>query len=215
MMFISVCALSQTKIKLINPKGKWYFGAEVGLNKITSFSYGEANNSMSFGGIVEYYFGKHWSVQGKVKYIKTGVSFINQPDNGWDFGWIKTTQDVASSPVYNRFDGKAIVIPIDIKWEYRIHKNLHGIVKIGPSLTIETESNYAYGNVDYSTFSKTFVTMNSGFGFNYYISKRYGVGVEFENYFLGDSKGTTSGFLWNKTHYATNSLFNLQLKYHF
>lgn len=30
---------SQSKTELINPKGKWYFGAEIGLNQVTSFSF--------------------------------------------------------------------------------------------------------------------------------------------------------------------------------
>ncbi|MEI7509489.1 MAG: outer membrane beta-barrel protein [Flavobacterium sp.] len=213
LLFLSVCAFSQTKAKLINPKGKWYFGAEIGLNAITSFDYNEGNTSISIGGISEYYFDKHWSVQARIKYMKTGVSFINQPENSWNFGWIKTTQGVSDSPVYNRFDGQAFVIPIDLKWEFRIKKNWHGSIKTGPSLTMETKSDYAYANVDYSTFAKTFVTMNFGYGLNYYITKKYCLGLDFEYYFLGDSKGSTYGFLWNKAHYATNSLYNIQLKY--
>ncbi len=214
LLITSFCAFSQTKIKPINPNGKWYFGTEIGINKVTSFSYDEGNTSVSIGGISEYYFDKHWSVQGRIKYMKTGVSFINQY-SGWNWNWVKTTQDVASFSGYNRFDGQVIVIPIDLKWEYRIHKNLHGSIKTGPALNIEMKSTYNYGNVNYDTFSKTFVNMNFGYGFNYYLSKNYGIGLDFEYYFLGDSKGTTSGFLWNQTHYANNSITNLQLKYHF
>jgi hypothetical protein len=214
LLLISFCAYSQTKIKIINPKGKWYFGAEIGQNRITSFGYDEGNSSISFGGISEYYFDKQWSVQGRLKYMKTGVSFINQPDTGWNWNWIKATQDLSSFSIYNRFDGQTIVIPIDLKWEYRIYKNFHGSIKMGPALNAETKSIYNYGNVDSTHFSSTSVNMNLGYGFNYYLSKKYCLGLDFESYIFGASKGTTSGFLWNKTHYATNSLVNFQIKYH-
>lgn len=214
LFLVSFCAFSQTKIKPINPKGKWYFGAEIGHNTVSSFDYDEGNTSVSIGGISEYYFDKHWSVQGRIKYMKTGVSFVNQY-SGWNWNWVKTNQDVTSFSGYNRFDGQNIVIPIDLKWEYRIYKDLHGSIKMGPALSVEMKSTYNYGNVNYDTFSKAYVNMNFGYGFNYYLSKNYCAGLDFEYYFLGDSKGTTSGFLWNQTHYATNYLVNLQLKYHF
>jgi len=208
---IPFCAFSQSRIKLGR---KWYFGAEIGHNTVTSFSYDEGKASVSIGAISEYYFNNHWSVQGRIKYMKTGVSFVNE-ESDWNFNWVKNSQDLASYSYYNRFDGQNIVIPIDVKREFQIYKNLHGSIKMGPALSIETKSTYHYGNVNHDTFSKVFVNMNLGYGFNYYLSKNYCVGLDFETYFLGDSKGTTDGFLWNKTHYATNSLFNLQLKYHF
>ncbi len=199
----------------INPKNKWYFGAEIGYNQVKSFAYNEGNSSMSIGGIAEYYFEKHWSIQGRIKYIKTGVSFINDTSSGWNFNWIKTSETILPASIYNRFDGQTLVIPIDIKWEFNIIKNLHGSLKTGPALNIELKSKYNYGNVDYSNFSSTFVNWNVGYGINYYISKKYCVGVDLENYLFGASKGTTEGLLLNHTHYATNFVINLQLKYHF
>lgn len=56
-----------------NSKGKWYFGAEFGLNTITSLTNHE--NSIQGGILAEYYFSNRWSLSGRIKYFKTGVSY--------------------------------------------------------------------------------------------------------------------------------------------
>jgi hypothetical protein len=215
LVLVSTCAFSQKNTKLINPKGRWYFGLEIGKNEITSFNNGEGNISLSIGAMSEYYFDKHWSIQARMKYIKTGVSFEKKPDNDWNFGWIKSNQanqDVSYNPYYNRFDGQTLVFPIDLKWEFRIHKNFRGNFKLGPAANIELKSTYQYANADYTRNKPMYVNMNFGYGVNYYISKKLAVALDYESFFWGDSKGSTPGFLWNKTYYATNSILNLQLK---
>lgn len=74
---ISDKIISQTN-GIINPKGKWFFGAEIGLNAITSV-HPSKMTSIQGGFLTEYYFAKNWSVNGRVKYFETGV--INK--NNW------------------------------------------------------------------------------------------------------------------------------------
>lgn len=66
---ISIVSYSQQK-------KDWFFGAELGLNTITSFNLGEPNKSFQGGILAEYYMGNHWSLTGKIKYFETGVSFF-------------------------------------------------------------------------------------------------------------------------------------------
>ena len=58
---------------IVNPKGNWHFGGEMGSNTMTSFNLGESNKSFQGGVVAEYYTGRHWSVSGRIKYFETGV----------------------------------------------------------------------------------------------------------------------------------------------
>jgi hypothetical protein len=64
--------ISQTN-EIVNPNGKWFFGAEIGLNTITSINPNNTN-SIQGGILAEYYFEKHFSISGRIKYFETGVS---------------------------------------------------------------------------------------------------------------------------------------------
>jgi hypothetical protein len=98
--------VSQTN-EIVNPKGKWFFGVEMGTNKINFFSSGKTKTFFQGGFLTEYYFARHWSVSGKIKYFETGVSF-NQLNSGL-FG-IPLTYGGSGT-----FKGNVIAIPIDIK----------------------------------------------------------------------------------------------------
>lgn len=147
--------------------------------------------------------------------MKTGVSYLKEPVYGSYFNWRSESQLQNSQyQYYNRFDGQAIVIPINIKWEFRIFKNLHGNLKMGNALNIETKTNYNYNN-DKKGTSSTFVNFNLGYGLNYYLSEKYSIGIDLESYLLGKTKGKASS---NKSWWevsATNSVASLQIKYHF
>lgn len=116
--------ISQTN-EIINPRGKWFFGAEIGLNTITSIHPNHKANLFQGGVLAEYYFAKHWSASARIKYFETGVS------NKYD-----------SSKVY--FEGAVISVPLNIKWEYRISNNFSGNLKLGVALNQEIKSNYYY-----------------------------------------------------------------------
>lgn len=203
LLLISKTTFAQAELEIINPKGNFYLGAEIGLNIITSFSQGEQNKSFQGGLLAEYYFAKQWSILGRIKYFETGVSFIKDTSNSFDY----------ANYTYNRFDGAIVSVPIDVKWEYRIFNNFKGNIKQGFAYNYETKSNYDFApNVDTNN-SKSFGSLNFGFGFSYFISKKTAFYVDFETYQLGGYKGNNSGFILPKNYYTNNTLLNFGVKY--
>lgn len=199
---------SQTK-EIINPKGKWYFGAEIGQNLITSYSFGENEKSLQAGILSEYYFARHWSLSGRVKYYETGVSFFKPSTHTG--GWF----DLGSDESFGSFSGAVISIPLDIKWEFRVYKNLAGSFKLGYVHNFETKNSYGpYSEGADTNFPKQFSGINAGYGLNYFIDKRYAVYLDIEA-FGGGSKGHSEGFLYDSYHYTENSLISLGCKYTF
>lgn len=151
------------KNEIVNPINNWYFGLEIGKNRMSSLELGENKNSFQGGIMAEYYFAKQWSLSARVKYFETGVSFQKESTGGW-FG---------GAGAKGSFKGKVIAAPLDIKWEFRIVKNFKGNLKIGAAYTIETKSEYKDYSANLSTdFSKQYVAFNAGYGFNYFINKK-------------------------------------------
>jgi len=195
---------AQSKNEIINPKGKWYFGAEIGTNTISSFSLGEPNQSFQGGVLAEYYFARHWSLSARIKYFETGVSFYDAGTNG-SSGYIFSYSGRES--YYGNFKGAEIAIPLNIKWEFRISENLGGSLKIGAAYTIETKSEYGSYSKDLPTnYPTRYESDNLGYGFNYFINKKMAFYLDFE-YFIGNSKGYG--------HYSENKLTNIGTKYNF
>jgi hypothetical protein len=195
--------ISQT-VDLVNPKGNWYFGAEIGRNTASSLSLGENQNSFQGGVLGEYYFAKQWSLSGRIKYFKTGVSF-NQPGSGGWFG---------SPGGYGVFNGAVIAVPINIKWEFRIYKNLKGYLKLGYVHNIETKSEYGNYSNNSTDYSKYYGAVNGGYGLNYFINEKMAVYIDFEGY-SGASKGETQTILGTQSHNVQNRLLNFGFKYNF
>ena len=190
--------ISQEPEKNVNPKDKWYFGAEVGTNKINSFSNGGNQYSFQGGVLAEFYFARHWSWSFRVKYFETGVSFNVPGSLGYYSG---------------NFDGAVLLLPIDLKWEFRVYKNLGAGLKLGFAPTIETESHYSnYSNT--TPNSGQLVTFNYGFGLNYFMNKNLSIYTDFE-YYIGESKGESPGFFGDIPYNTENRLINFGIKYHF
>ena len=72
-LLFTICNLAQEKTN-IDPSGKFYFGAEIVSNKITSLEI-ENKSSITAGLLAEYYFARHWSLSSGLKYYDTGVSY--------------------------------------------------------------------------------------------------------------------------------------------
>lgn len=205
MVIFSSGSFAQEKDSVINPKGRIYFGVEVGNNAIRSFEFNEPNNSFQGGLLAEYYFARHWSVSGRIKYYKIGASFSE--GSSLDFS-NKTTYDSG------RFNGEAILIPLDVKWEFRLYKNLAGFLKLGYALSIETQSEYS----DYSpsitdNFSNHNHNFFAGYGLSYFINKKDAVFISVEN-FVGGNKGKQSGLniFDDGRKYLENTFINVGYK---
>ena len=194
----------------INPKGKWFFGAEIGKNRIVSFS-SDMNNTFQGGILAEYYFARHWSLSSKIKYFDTGVS-INIPEKPSSPGsFANFFGSSGSPPYYGTFNGSVISVPIFIKWEFRLFKNLGASFKLGYAYNFETKSEYVnYSKSLQANYPKKGEGINSGFGINYFINKNMAIYYEIESY-NGASKGKTP-LNENSTQ---NSLSSFGLKYCF
>ena len=117
---------------------------------------------------------------------------------------------------YGYFKGEVITLPLNIKWEFRIWKNFSGNLNLGLNYNFETESNYFSTNIDdFEKYSaKEYSSYNTGFGFNYFISKKKAVFVNIESY-IGGTRGQTESFIFSKPIYNTNTLINFGYKYNF
>ncbi|MDI1317710.1 outer membrane beta-barrel protein [Flavobacterium sp.] len=200
-LFYSSIATAQ-KEGIVYPKGKWYFGAEIGTNKITSFEVGGDKTSFQGGVLAEYYFGKQWSVEGKIKYFKTGVSFRQSSS------WLTDSYS-------GDFKGDQIAFPIAIKWEFRLYKNLKGNLKTGLVLNVETYSSYKnYFPEPEKDFKKFNLGFMLGYGLNYFISEKNAIFIDYEGY-IGGSKGDVETLFGNSSKPTLNTLFNLGYKHQF
>jgi hypothetical protein len=206
--FISNKIISQTN-EIINPKGKWFFGAEIGINKISSFSNGESTNSFQGGILTEFYFAKHWSLTGRIKYYNTGVSFYKP--NTHTGSWL----DLGTDESFGNFKGAVISIPLDIKWEFRIYKNLGGSLKLGYAYNIESTSNYGNYSANLNTdFPKQYGSADAGYGLNYFMNKKMAVYLDVE-FYSGTAKGYSDGFFGRNSYNTENYLINFGIKYNF
>ena len=165
LIFLSVANGQKTGI---NGDGKWFFGAEIGRNQITSMR-PEVKNTVQGGILAEYYFARNWSFAGRLKYFETGVS--NKYDSQKGF-----------------FLGSVIALPLNMKRYLKIYKSLYFDVGLGASINRELQSNYYYPSGENTNFSKTYLNLNAGFGLNYVVNKKYIVYVNFEVYNLGNDR---------------------------
>jgi len=193
-ILLSNITLAQSNTEIINPKDNLYLGMEVGTNSITTYANNEPNNSIQIGILAEYYLSKQWSILGRVKYFQTGVSFLNNSN-------------------YGKFEGTVISLPINIKWEFRIYKNLKTNLKFGGAYNFETRSNYHFPTNIETNNSKTFANLNVGFGLNYFLSKKTAVFIDIETYKYGGYKGNNQGFVLSKNYYTENNIINVGIKY--
>ncbi|WP_124639251.1 MULTISPECIES: outer membrane beta-barrel protein [Amniculibacterium] len=186
-------ATSQTN-EIINPKGKWFFGGEMGLNAIISV-HPSRMTSFQAGLLAEYYFAKNWSVNGRIKYFETGVIHENNSTHG-------------------QFEGAVLSLPLNLIWKYRIIKNFSGNFKLGFALNQEIKSNYDYPSNEKTDYSKFYGSFNPGLGFNYFISDKTAVFMNYEVFILGNNR-TENNMLKLTPNSPNNSLFNIGIKHDF
>jgi hypothetical protein len=201
-------AQENTETVIVNPKGDWYFGAEVGANKITSFNLGEPDISIQGGVSVEYYFNKNWSLSSGIKYFETGVSFFKS-SLGSGSGLFSF-----NSGYYGQFNGAVICIPINIKWNFKIYENFSANVKLGFAQNFETKSEYNYSEYLKTDFPKKYTGYSSGLGFNYFFNKKTALYTNFD-FYLGDAKAIIGGLIFDSSYYVTNGLLSVGIKHNF
>jgi len=201
-LFIALPSSMHSQIdSIFDPSKKWFFGAEMGVTKIDSYSHNEPTTSFQGGLYSEYYFTKKWSVTARLKYFKIGESH----------GGASILPILSES--YHRFDGEVISMPLNIKFEYKIIKNFRGNVKIGIAFNQETISKYQYPidkSTNYATF---FIDYNIGFGFSYFLTTYTAIYIDFEAKGLGKDRDDSSTFI--VPHSTDNSFVNIGIKHNF
>jgi len=172
-----------------NPTKKWFVGTEIGYNSVL-LNTKNYKKSFEYGAFVEYYYLKNFSVTIRVKSYKKGYN---------------------ESPLYKTTQSDILSIPINLKWEFKLIHQLKVTASLG--LAFVTEKNYKYEeDSEYKDkIENTDTTLNSGMGINYFLSKKIGIFIYFENYLnFWKNKGKTKPlFLYNKNY----SHLNFGIKY--
>lgn len=190
---ISNKIISQTNER-VNPAGKWFFGVELGLNRITSTILDD-KNSIQGGILAEYYLARHWTLSGRIKYFKTGLSQNHNPPK-------------------RLFKGAVISVPIDFKWEYKIFNNLNGNLKLGFALNKEIKNEYHYPPGEFTDYSTFYINFNPGLGLNYFISKNTAIYLDYEFFSLGDDRNT-GGLVQIFPSTPNNNLISIGIKHNY
>ncbi len=201
-------------ISFSQQKKNWFFGMEIGCNSITSFEFGESNKSFQGGFLAEYYTGNHWSLIGRIKYFKTGVSFFKP--NTHNGSWL----DLGSDGFYGEFNGEVISVPITMKYEFKVLNKFRGNLKLGLAYNYETKSEYNFSSNLDSKNPKSFGSLNTGLGLSYYVSNKTAFNLDVESYQFGGYKANSSSdgsmnFGFPKNYYTTNCLINIGIKHNF
>lgn len=182
----------------LNNKGNFFIGAELGGNII---HHPNVIHSQ-FGISGEYYFARKWSISAKIKYHKANLYYYwpeYKPSCGFGGflcgGW---DEKLAHFESYN------IVIPFNMKWDYKIVENLYGYISGGAFLNIETKSYYnVTDNLEF-THHPIYLSMNIGTGLGYQFKNNDAIYIDY-NFYRGGDLIKVNTFLGDKYHYPKNT----------
>jgi hypothetical protein len=203
LLLLPIIIFAQHKPIIFNPTNKIYYGLEVGTNDIISNSLSNGLHAQ-FGITAEYFISKKWSVQGKLKYYKTSLSYVD-PSN------------FETKNPFLIFNGNVISIPITANWSFKISKNFRFFAAVGTTYNIETSNNYQIPSIlnpDLSNIKKQYFTSTSTFGLTNAISKNDILYLSIEGN-SGSNKAYLDEFLIGNNVKINNSLFNMGIKHNF
>lgn len=202
---ISYSGLSQLQPTAFNQNNKWFFGAEIGSNRILSNDFIKTND-FQFGLLAEYFVFESWSLQSKIKYYKTQVAFSDNP----------TLLSNGTKPYQTLFfSGEIISIPITTNFHFAFNQKFSSFLSIGFGLNAEIKSAYDIPNretPDLSDFPTKYISFNGGGGLQYALSSKTFIftSLELNN---GGYKGTKDGFLITRNRTSVNGLLNFGIKH--
>jgi Outer membrane protein beta-barrel domain len=179
----------------VNTEGKLFFGASIGLNKIEPGSETEPYLFFQGGLLAEYYVIRQLSMEAQVKYYKIGLRFTKNDQDG-------------------KFDGEVLSIPLNLKYEFSLYRNLKANLKMGMAYNIETKSKYDYPEYYDTNYSTNYLNLMMGAGFNYFVSEKLGVFANAET-IIGGTKGYDDAFFFYFPEYINNTLYSVGVKYSF
>ncbi len=184
-------------------KGRLLTGIEAGANIAANPPF---NTLSGQGGIVgEYYFAKQWSVVGKIKYHQAN---INKSSGGYSSSSAGMGFNLFGSPPRDvSYQSQNILIPISIKWNYRIFRNLYGSVDMGPYLNFTLNSKYTANNVDVHD-RKIFIGFNIGAGVHYQLQNGNSLFANYD-FYRGTEIALLESFIFNNYARAGNHHFSV------
>jgi len=195
--------------QFVNPKGKWFFGADIGLNKIENYNINNSKTNFQGGFLAEYYLLRNISITTNFKYLETGLSFYQPEYHPSGMGFFSSTPHDEYS---GTFRGNIISIPTNIKWEFRIIKNLKGYLKYGISFNQETKNKYSKYSVNItSNYDKFYIKKTGGIGLTYFINNNSAILID-TTILNGSKKGVIFN---NYPQNLQNTLFSIGYKYSF
>lgn len=187
----------------LNNKGKLFVGAELGGNVVHKDNGNVIHPQFGVSG--EYYFARKWSFSTKIKFHKAHLYYhIPKPEpypckiGGLSCGWGDREEKIANFESYN------ILIPINLKWDYKIAKNLYGYINGGFFINIETKS---YRNVTDNVklnHNPVYASMNMGTGLGYQLKNNNVIYIDY-NFYRGGDMIKVDGFGWDSYYYPINS----------
>jgi hypothetical protein len=184
-------AQENTRSEIVNPKGNWFFGAEIGENTIADDDH---DQSLQGGVTAEYYMERGFSILGKLKYHKIGLTRNRFYSN-------------------QKFEGAVVTIPINLKFEWRIFRNLRGNLRFGPNLNQEVERKFQNARDFQKDLPRLYLDANFAVGISYFISRKTIVYFDAEVKGLGREREKTEEWLLPNATY--NSFLNFGIKYNF
>jgi Outer membrane protein beta-barrel domain len=209
--FGQVQKTSQTKLT-----DKWFFGAEVGRNTISSYrvNFGESDKSFQFGFTTEYYWANNWSVTAKIKYFKTGVSFASDGKLGF-FDIFLAIAGVEGDVKKGVFKGEVISVPVAINFNHNLFSpNLKVVYRLGLVYNKEVKSEYNFSENVSTNNPKTYINTNVGFGLHCFVNNKTAIYLDYDYHRLGGSKAKESGS-FGESFYTSNNLLSLGVKHSF
>lgn len=191
-------------------KGDIYLGGELGASILGNSPF---NTISAQGGITsEYYIHRRISLMGKIKVSQMGFAYYSPA--------IQTSSSGGMGPnfggMFNRsayeasFISTNILMPVTIKWQYRIGNRILGYLDVGPyaSLEMTSKSNIS-NNLDFN-HKKTFLGFTNGLGFSYQFRNSQRIYIDY-GYFYGADMITIDTFIGSKSLNPTSH--NISLGY--
>lgn len=180
----------------LNNKGKLFVGAELGGNVVHKDNGNVIHPQFGVSG--EYYFARKWSFSTKIKLHKAHLYYYHPEVTGCRFLCDNEDEKIANFESYN------ILIPINLKWDYKIAKNLYGYINGGFFINIETKS---YRNVTDNVklnHNPVYASMNMGTGLGYQLKNNNVIYIDY-NFYRGGDMIKEDGFGWDSYYYPINS----------
>jgi len=194
---------------------KFWFGAEVGTNRIEWYEDDKTTISPQIGFVAEYEHIKRLSFLGRLKIYKTGLEFFEEELDTRGSAFYLFGGPSYSPEYSGKYEGIVIALPIDLKYCWmKIYKH-EFFVQAGA--TYISELYYKYQNysesVNPAKFDHNFLSFNYGFGYSYRMNDSMKLHISFDE-FYGGQKGQIDerSISFNNVHYNIGILFRKKTK---